>query len=208
MIHQWSVRSFKAGERASSQNSRKHRNNKVLYLHLVWNFSASAAHLFSPSKQNGCHHLQQVLVNRRNVLGSASDLIIFRQQSKEMNLVGRRNILPLGNMYWTSLLKRDKIDGLLFSQETQVAWGITKSRLWYFFPEASGIPDLQGPFEASRAFHITVIKNVNWMSSMMPSEFLQHSCIPSSQLPVIMSPLIYRLFEILLHKATVLAGWT
>lgn len=38
-----------------------------------------------------------------------------------MNLVGRRNILPLGNMYWTSLLKRDKIDGLLFSQETQVA---------------------------------------------------------------------------------------
>lgn len=93
-------------------------------------------------------------------------------------------------MYWTSLLKRDKIDGLLFSQETEVAWGVTKSRLWYQFRSflRHQASQTEGPFEASRAFHITVIKNVNWMSSMMPSEFLQHSCIPSSQLKVIMSP--------------------
>lgn len=39
----------------------------------------------------------------------------------------------------------------------------------------------------------------------MPSEFLRHSYSPSS---VIMSPLIYGLFENLKDKATVLAGWT
>lgn len=79
IIHQWGVYTFKAeGKSKNSQNSRKHRNNKVLYLHLVWHFSANAAHLFSPSKQNGCHHLQQDLANHRNVLHSVADLIRFK----------------------------------------------------------------------------------------------------------------------------------
>lgn len=88
IIHQWDVYSLKAeGKSKNSQNSRKYTNNKVLYLHLVWHFSANAAHLFSPSKQNGCHHLQRDLVNHRNVLGLPSDVIRFTQQrNKYWNL--------------------------------------------------------------------------------------------------------------------------
>lgn len=106
MLSWWSTNEghvfLKQRERARTIRTATNTETTRCYIRIWCDISLPMLPICSlPCKQNGCHPLQQVLINRTNGLDSASDLIIFRQQSKEMNLVGRKVILPLGNMHTT-----------------------------------------------------------------------------------------------------------
>lgn len=196
-ILRWGMLSFKAGERARTVRTAANTETTRCYICIWCDIFLPMLPICSLSANK-----MDIVVTNWSLLitGVCSALRVIWLHSdktpKKWTSWGRKHVWLWGNLFWSGLSKRQaKQMAYCFRGKLKLFCAFPKKKkkkkgnhdIIQDFYEVSGLPDFQGPFQT---FHI-IVTNKKWMS-MLPSEFLGHSCIPSSKLPDIMSPLIYR----------------